>query len=570
MYILGFTISYHDAAACLMHNGELINFIEEERLTRVKGSPKSFPIKSTLACLKRANITLSQVDYIAVGLNLEKYDYKMQEFYKHLDSKYEKDMITKISEKMILEDRDKERVLYRIKQDFMKEGVTDELPPFIFVDHHLSHAASSFYCSGFEKSLIITIDGSGEEICTAIWEGNEREIRLIDLYNIPNSLGWFYSCITEYLGFKDNQQEGTVMGLAAYGKDDKYIRQVLEKILSVDKKGYSINPYYIFYGQHSFGKRFTDKLVNELGQPRVRNSIVTDKHKNIAYIAQNILEEAVKMLVTKYIDMTGLHNICLAGGVAMNCKLNGEIVKMPQVDKLFIQPASYDAGTSLGAAMVVSDKNGFDPRFKMEHTYWGIEYSNNEIEQELKIAKVRYKYIENPSLIAAKYLSQGSIIGWFQGAMELGARSLGARSILANPSESSMKDKLNNQVKFREYWRPFAPSMTNINYNKIFDTKHLSSFMLLALTVKDEYIDKIPAVVHIDKTARPQIVEEKYNKKYWELLNNFFELTSIPCVLNTSFNIKGEPIVCTVHDALRCFYSTGLDALFIGDFLLEK
>lgn len=571
MYILGITEIGHNPAACLLKNGKLLSFIEEERLSRIKCSPGTYPMKAIKYCLNNSNIDLANVKEIAVGWNIDKYTNFMENFYNNLDKTYIKDDITKLSEKFILNRFDKNRISYNFMKEFLNlRYKKSEIPPISFVDHHLSHSASTFYCSGFDKALIFVIDGSGEELCTSIYLGNGLDMKLIKKYEIPNSLGWFYSSITEYLGFSSNNHEGTVMGLAAYGKNNDNIRRVLEKILTIGDGTYKINPEYIFYGQHSYNLRFTDMLVDALGLPRKKEDDILEKHKDIAYIAQDMLEHAVKLMVEKYIKEYEIKNICLAGGVAMNCKLNGEILKLNNVNKLFIQPASNDAGSCLGSAMITSIKSGYDPRFKMTHAYWGSEFSNVQIERSLKTAKVRYEKVDNISTMAAEYIANGKVVGWFQGRLEFGSRALGNRSILANPSNPKTKDYINNNIKFREYWRPFAPSFTEESFKKLFNTSHEAYFMLTALPMDNCYKKIIPSVVHVDGTSRPQSVSKEVNNKYWMLINEFEKITSIPAVLNTSFNVKGEPIVCSPEDALRCFFSTGLDALFIGDFLIKK
>ncbi|NBD25530.1 carbamoyltransferase family protein [Paenibacillus glycinis] len=571
MYILGITEKGHDSAACLLQNGKLLSFVEEERLTRIKNAPNQYPFKASHFCLQKANINLSDVAYIAVGWNLNKYEGYMQQFYKKLDNDYNKDHVTRLNERMLLARFNREQVIEEIRQGFLKEGYSlSQFPNIVFVDHHLAHAASSYYSSGFRKATILTIDGAGEDIGTAVWYGEGASITLVDDYQLPHSLGWFYAAITEYLGFLSNSHEGKVMGLAAYGCEDRRIREVLQKVLCIRNGRYYVDPNYIFYGDHNFGIRFTDLLVAELGKPRRRNEEITQFYKNVAYVAQDIIEEVIINMVKDYTEKLDSRNVCLAGGVAMNCKLNGEIADLPGVNSVFVQPASSDAGTALGAAMIVSQNNGYDPRFTMTHAYWGPNYSNNEVLSALQLAKVRYTYIENPSEVAAKLLAQNKILGWFQGASEVGARALGARSILANPSGPEMKSSLNSVVKFREAWRPFAPSLIIENAEEVFDSRDETPFMLVARRVLAEKRDVIPSAIHIDGTARPQTVTREANPRYWELINQFQKITNVPAILNTSFNIKDEPIVSSPLDAIRCFYSTGLDALVIENYLILK
>lgn len=571
MYILGFTISSHDASACLMKDGKVITLVEEERVSRVKGAPNSLPIKATIACLKHNDITLNDLSYISVSWNVEKYNGYMQDFYTHLSEKFIKDKVTIQSEKELLNRFKKENVEFRIRQGFLNEGITEKLPPILYYDHHLCHAASTFFASGFDESLIITVDGSGEEVATGIWHGVGEKINKIHAYNLPNSLGWFYSCITEYLGFTPNQSEGTVMGLAAYGQENEKIRKVLEKIVYISDEGeYVVNPYYIFFGDHTYGKRFTDKLVKELGIPRKKTEDILQIHKDIAYIAQDILEKVMLNIVEKFTKKYKIRKLCLAGGIAMNCKMNGIIGHSNLIDDIFIQPASSDSGSSLGSAMLASLDNGFNPRFNMKNAYYGLELRDIEIEKALILSKVKFKKINDVSLEAAKMLANHKIVGWVQGAMEIGARALGNRSILANPSKKENKDILNNLVKFREPWRPFAPSFTIERFREIFPEENECPFMIYAINADENLKEQIVAAVHVDNTIRAQSVSVEDNKLYHDLIKKFYVLTGIPAVLNTSFNIKGEPIVCTTADALRCFFSTGIDVMFIGSFMVEK
>lgn len=571
MYVLGMSESGHNAAACLLYKGKLLHFAEEERFTRIKSAPNSYPIQASVFCLNAQNIRINDIACIAIGWNVEKYCGEMQAFYKSLSEQYQKDTVTIMTEEMLLERFRKDRVVHRIQEGFRSVGIGEKLPPIVFFDHHLAHACSTFYCSGQEEAIIFTIDAAGEDIATAVFRGHNLDINTIDSYPLPHSLGWFYSMATEYIGFLPNQHEGKVMGLAPYGQDESKVRDVLNRVLYQANGKYQVDPTYIFYGKHTYGTRFTDRLVEELGPPRSRYHPINDHHRNVAYVAQDILEQTILHLVKKYMATTNTKNLCLAGGVAMNCKLNGLIARLKNVENLFIQPASQDSGTALGAAMLASKDLGYDPRFEMTHPYWGPSYDNGEIERFLELANIRYKRLENPSEIAADYLAREKIVGWFQGRMEMGSRALGSRSILANPSTLAAKDTVNNKVKFREVWRPFAPALRQTNKDTLFHEATDSYFMMCAFQVRELASRQIPAAIHIDGSARPQTVppQEPY-KRYWQLLRDFEEKASVPAILNTSFNIKGEPIVCTPQDAIRCFFSTGLDALFIEDFLIEK
>ncbi len=574
MYILGISEAGHNAAACLIKDGKLLNFIEEERLTRVKASPNTYPIKASMFCLQNNGISLNDVSYIAVGWDVQKYNGYMQNFYLNLGRKYAKDDTTELTERLLLERFDEKVLRFRLQREFRKSGYYGDLPSLVFVEHHLAHAVSSFYCSGFDSAYVLVIDAAGEELATSIWYCKDMEMKLVKSFQLPNSLGWFYSSITEFLGFQVNNHEGKLMGLAPYGKENDKIRKVLKKMVSFRNGEYEVNPYYIFYGTHSYGERFTDELVNELGSPRKQNEPLTNYHKDLAYTTQKILEEIVVNLVREYCVLGGEENrLCLAGGVAMNCSLNGVLAVLPEINQIFIQPASNDAGSSLGAAMYVSQLNGYDPRFKMDHANWGIDFDRAQIIRALDTAKVRYTILGENDVAhyASKYLADGKLIGWFQGKNEVGARALGARSILADPSSPRAKDLVNAQVKFREHWRPFAPSIADEHIDKLFeDHRVLTPFMITAAYTNADALNIIPSAIHVDGSARPQEVKANVLPRYWQLLMNFYNLKKTPAILNTSFNVKEEPIVCSPHDALRCFFSTGLDAMFIENILVEK
>ncbi len=561
----------HNAAACLIHNGNLLNFAEEERFTRVKSAPDTYPFQASAFCLREQGISLSDVSCIAIGWNLDKYNGNMQRFYRSISRKYAKDDVTKLTERMLFDRFNKDRVIHRIREGFRRVGYSQKFPPLYFVDHHLAHAASTFFSSGFERATILTLDGAGEEIATAFFEGDGLDIRIKESFPLPHSLGWFYSMVTEFLGFLPNQHEGIVMGLAAFGQEDAKARDVLTRVLSLNKKGYQVDPAYIFFGDHTYGTRFTDRLVTELGPPRNRNEPITDHYKNVAYIAQDLLEKAALHLLEIHSPDDMIDNLCLAGGVAMNCSLNGFIARSGRVRNLFIQPASQDSGTALGAAMIASKEAGYDPRFKMVHAFWGPGFSNEQIERALRTAKVQHARVADPASVAAQYLAEGKIIGWFQGCMEIGARALGARSILANPASIETKDIVNKRIKFRESWRPFAPTLTDTFASILFDGFSDSLFMMQAFEVQNAAKHLIPAAVHVDGTARPQILPNTAPyTRYRQMIENFTRITSVPAILNTSFNVKGEPIVCTPKDAIASFYSTGLDALIMEDYLIVK
>ena len=437
----------------------------------------------------------------------------------------------------------------------------------------MCHAASAFYCSGFEQSNIITLDGSGEEITTLLAFGEKNKIKEIKKFLLPHTLGGLYASFTEYLGFKPYHDEGKVMGLASYGEFDDELQKKLDKVIKYNPKtgDFEVNPYMRYIGKHNYGHRFTDDFVDLFGPKRASNiSALKAPYPNIAFALQWRLEQIVIAMAKKLSEETGSNNFCLAGGVAMNCVMNGKLAQQEFCEDIYVQPAASDNGVSLGAALLLANQNNnFVPK-KMEHMYWGPSYSNEEIKKAIELAKLDYEFSQNIEAETAKFLADGKIVGWFQGRMECGARALGGRSILASPVFPDMKDKINEQVKHRENWRPFCPSIKEEKYNDYIKSDADSPFMIMAFPVQEKYIDKIPSCVHIDGTARPQVVKKSVNKRYWTLINEFEKITGYGVIINTSFNIQGEPIILSPAHAIRCFSGTGIDLLVMGDYIVKK
>jgi carbamoyltransferase len=582
MNILGIFAEGPNPASCILIDGKLIAFGEEERFIRIKTASGYWPFESIRYCLNCAGLSIDEIDVIAFGWNALKYENDlhgsksyMECFYNKLNEKYTKDSITLESEKRILNKFKPVNISNNINNILLENGSKKVGSiPIMFVDHHLAHAASAFYSSGFDKSAIITLDGSGEEICLAFWIGQGNKLIRDNTITIPNSLGWFYSSFVEYLGFKPYRDEGKFMALASFGHPDPHIEAVVNNVCKLDLSlnSFSINPYYIFYGKHSWGHRFTDKLVEELGEPSHVGESPNARDANIAYSVQSKLETIIQHLIKCWLPKTGMRKLCLAGGVTLNCKMNGSLtacINEGIFDDLFIQPISSDAGTALGAAMVASLHQNFDPRFEMKNTFWGPEYSESEIRNELQKRNIPYQFCDTPKL-AAKLLFEGAVIGWFQGRAEMGPRSLGNRSILANPMNVNSPDDVNRKVKHREKWRPFAPSILQEATPTYFQDTFYAPFMIRSVKVKPAMIDRIPAVVHIDGSTRPQTVGRFDNSTLRSLLLEFQLLTGEPIILNTSFNGPGEPIVCSPSDAINRYLESDLDALVMGNILSIK
>ncbi len=569
MNILGMFGPGENPSAALIMNGKLIALIEEERLNRIKMSPNHLPINAAKLCLKIGGININNVNEIAWGWDCDKYEKYLENENKKIKNKKNFNYLQNEMNKNLYNSK---RIRRAVKIGF-SDQIKKKMPKIHFLNHHLCHAASAFFCSGFNKSNILTIDGSGEDLTTLLCEGKGNKIKIINKFKIPNSLGGYYATFTEFLGFKPYMDEGKLMGLAAYGKYSKKIQSKLDKFLKYNKSNgfYEVNNKLRYDGKHTFGERFTDEFVKIFGKKRKKNiSALTKPYPDIAFNVQHRLENIVKLLAKNLYKKNKLQNLCLAGGVAMNCKMNGELSKEKYIKNIFVQPAASDNGVSLGAAQILSLKKGVKLNTNLQNVYYGPKYSNSEILGYLKESKVNYLKLKNIYKDTAKLIYENKIICWFQGRMEYGARSLGNRSIIASPFFKDMRDKINMNVKHRENWRPFCPSVLDEDYNRYIDSKIKSHFMTIALPINKKIKDKIPSCVHVDNTVRVQMVDKKNNYKYWKLIKEFKKLSGHGIIINTSFNIQGEPVVCSPRDALRTFGGTGLDALIIGDYLVTK
>ena len=571
MNVLGISCNGPNPSACLVMDGRLVAMAEEERFVRIKTAPNSFPSNSVDYCLAEAGIDLKDVDQVGCAWDANKYVEFMPVFYNGLRSKYgDKGKLTNFSEHHILNLYHPEFMKLRIEGGLTHGRRSGPVPDIKFLQHHLCHAASAFYCSGFDDAAVMTIDGSGEEQCTVLWKGDRSGLTQLESVDLPHSLGWLYASITEFLGFRPYSDEGSVMGLSCFGGPDDEVETAFEKIVRITDDGCEVDPRLIHFGEHHSGIKFTDRLLELLGPNRFRGAPILKKHENIAWSLQNKLEQASLVLLRPLMSGAGSRNLCLAGGVALNCKMNQVLRQSDLVDRIFIQPASSDAGTALGAAQLLSHDAGFDPSFEMTHAYWGPELNDDQVRSALTNLKLSFSQSSDIAAEVAGRLARGEIVGWFQGKAEMGPRALGSRSILANPLDESIKDRLNDAVKYREPWRPFAPSILDHRAGDYLVDPCPHPFMILTFDVVESRAAQIPAVVHVDRTVRPQTVRQEDNPLYHSLINEFDRITGSPMVLNTSFNVKGEPIVSSVEDAVRCFYGSGLDSLAIGDFMLQK
>ena len=590
--ILGISAFYHDSAACILVDGKIIAAAQEERFTRKKHDP-SYPHNAIEFVLKFANLKLSEVDQIVF---FEKPFLKFErllETYVAFAPKgfvsFAKAMPLWIKEKLF----QKNLIFSKLKKH--DENYKSDKNIF-FSDHHLSHAASAFFPSPFDEAVVLTADGVGEWATTTVAVGKNETLEIKKEIHFPHSLGLLYSAFTYYTGFKVNSGEYKLMGLAPYG-NSIYVDKV-KQLLDIKEDGtFRLDQKYFNYAT---GLTMTNEKFNNLfGQkPRnPQNEKITQFHMDIAASIQKVTEEIMIKLSKSIRDEYGIRNLCLAGGVALNCVANGKILKEKIFDNIWIQPAAGDAGGSLGAALALwhidqGNKRSVNLKDDMKGSYLGTEYNQEEIEKELKASGANFETLKYEELIdkTAEILSNENAIGWFQGRMEFGPRALGGRSILGDPRSDKMQKNLNLKVKYRESFRPFAPSVLREDVSEWFEMNVDSPYMLLVANINHNKkiemnveqknlfgIDKlnvkrseIPAITHVDYTARIQTVAKDTNKHFYDLISKFKEKTGCPIIINTSFNVRGEPIVNTPTDAFNCFMGTELDYLVIGDCILDK
>ncbi len=591
--ILGISAFYHDSAAALLVNGEIVAAAQEERFTRKKHDP-AYPVNAIDYCLSEAGISLEQVNHIAF------YDKPFLKFERLLETyvalapkgfkSFRMAMPVWLREKLFLKDM----LIKKIK----KVDKTFDPNKLAFCEHHFSHAASAFYASPYEEAVVLTLDGVGEWATTTVAVGRKHQLNIVKEIHFPHSLGLLYSAFTFYTGFKVNSGEYKVMGLAPYGQP-RYKDLILNKLIDLKEDGsFRLDQSYFNYstGLTMVNQKFADLFGEPIRKPD--RDQLTQFHMDIASSIQAVTEEIVLKMTRALGKEYNIPNLCLAGGVALNCVANGKILRSKKGFKnIWIQPASGDAGGALGCALAVWHQELGKPRKvntndSMLGSYLGPSYNQNSIEKELLDCGAKFHSVTEDNMIetTAQVLAEGDAVGWFQGRMEFGPRSLGGRSILGDPRSKQMQKTLNLKVKYRESFRPFAPSVLREDVSEWFEADYDSPYMLLVDSVKEDKkikmtkdeetlfgIDKlnvirssIPAVTHIDFSARIQTVHKETNPKYHRLITRFKEKTGCPVLVNTSFNVRGEPIVCTPKDAFRCFMGTGLDLLVIGNCVLKK
>lgn len=592
--ILGLSFFYHDSAAALVIDGLPVAMAQEERFSRKKHD-FDFPINAIKFVLEKGGTTATNLDWVVF---YEKPFLKLTRVLKTYFATFPKTPLVfagGLKNLFITKLWIRELIVKKIGVDPKK---------ILFSEHHLSHAASAFFNSPYKKSAILTIDGVGEWTCTALGVGKGSKIELLKEIHFPHSLGLFYSAFTAFLGFEVNEGEYKVMGMAPYGRP-RYIDKIKKLITAFEDGSYKLNlDYFSFH--RSTSRTFSNKFVELFGKPRdpkskffTRNTgwpsyfgpqpnskeyddlaKEQEYYADVAASLQKVLEEVVVKLAQKVYSLTGLDKLCYAGGVALNCVANAEIFKNTPFKEIFIQPAAGDAGGALGAALAVEIMAlGGERKFVQTNAYYGQEYAEKEIKSILEKNEVEYQYEPNENQLmdfVSDQLRNGKVIGWFNGRFEWGPRALGNRSILADPRRPEMKNIVNTKIKFREPYRPFAPSVLAEHAHEFFEIpSHFDkcspfSFMLYVVPVKKEKQAIVPAITHVDGTARPQFVYKDTSPRYWELINCFYKKTGIPLILNTSFNLKGEPIVSSPEDALATFEKSGLDILVLENFIIQK
>jgi carbamoyltransferase len=573
MYTLGINAAFHDPAACLMRDGHMVAAAEDERFTHIKHGKRpvpfstwELPFHAVHFCLKQAGITLADVDHVAysfdpwlllgrkrdaaaVPIPLHPGEQKAPEGF---DTAWDPLFLASIvNAPGFLADG----APLHLRERFRGVKVGSEPYRWHWVPHHLSHAASAFHCSSFPKAAVLTLDGRGERATTGYAVGDGNRLEWVGQVQTPHSLGILYEQVTDYLGFLHSSDEYKVMALASFGKP-RYVAEFRDIVrLGAD-------------GQYTIENV---DLERRFGPARLKGGPLDAKHYDIAHSLQVVLEETVLDICRWLHAATKCDDLCMAGGVALNCVMNARLRDRGPFKRIWVQPAAGDAGTALGAALWVDAKErGGDERpYVMDHAYLGPEYTDAEIEEFLRWTKVPYRRLANVADEVAEILAQDRVIGWFQGRMEMGPRALGARSILASPIHAEMQARL-NEIKDREDFRPVAPVVMEEHAAEWFGAKEQSPFMLFVYDVPADKADRIPAVRHTDGTARIQTVNHGQNARYYDLLAAFHRRTGVPVLVNTSFNTRGEPIVCTPRDAVECFWTSPLDALVIGSFLLEK
>jgi carbamoyltransferase len=558
-YILGLNYIGHDASASLVRNGEAIASVMEERFSRVKHD-RSFPAQAIQYCLDCAGISVT--DLKSICYYMDPVEHFEQRVVHHLGRYYPRsvplfpDMLNRALKVNNVEKEIREKLNY--------------LGKIYWADHHKSHIATGFYLSPYDEAVVISIDGLGEISSTVIADCQGTEINILKRIDFPHSLGMLYNAVTHYLGFNAVGDAGKVMGLTSYGDRSVCLNDFRKIVLLKEDGGYELDlDYFEFPFQRDLW--ISEKFISLFGPKRDKNGPLEKRHQDIAAGLQGMLEEVYYHLAGYAKKATGREYLCLSGGVTLNSVANGKLLEKEFFKDIFIPPPTGDDGTSLGSALLYNYQEiGNSKRYPLQNGFLGPEYSDDEIESALKRFNLAYRKSDDVCKEAGAMIADNKIIGWFQGRMEVGPRALGNRSILANPGLEDIKDTLNSRVKFREPFRPFAPSILAEDVGEWFTYDHEAPYMLFVFDVKEEKRHLVPGITHVDGSGRLQSVDRQRNPKYHRLISEFKKHTGIPMVINTSFNIKGEPIVNSPTDAVRCFLGNGIDCLVLGDFVVEK
>lgn len=590
-YILGISAYYHDSAACLLRDGEIVAAAQEERFSRKKHDSR-FPVHAIQYCLGEAGITIDDVLHVVF------YDKPLVKFERLLETylAYAPKGLFSFFSAMPVWLKEKLFLKSTLKKEFSNLSPSKKSPNLLFTEHHQAHAASTFFVSPFEKSIVLCLDGVGEWATTTAWLGEGNKLTPLWEIDFPHSIGLLYSAFTYYTGFKVNSGEYKVMGLAPYG-EPKYTDLIYKHLIDLKEDGtFRLNMDYFNYAA---GLTMTNDKFHRLfgGPPRKSESTLTQKEMDLARSVQDVTEEVMLRLARSVQKETGVKNLCLSGGVALNCVANGKILKAKIFDEIFIQPAAGDAGGALGAALSAhyeykNHPRKVNPNDSMKGSYLGPSFTNEQIKSSLDKLNAKYTYLDDSKINQklAQVLADGNVVGYFQGRMEFGPRALGGRSIIGDPRNRQMQSVMNLKIKYRESFRPFAPAVLAENVSDYFDIQAKSPYMLIVADVLEKHriqmteeekklfgIEKLnvprsslPSITHVDYSARIQTVHKETNPKFYSLIQEFKKITDCSVMVNTSFNVRGEPIVSTPEDAYRCFMRTEMDFLVLENYILDK
>jgi carbamoyltransferase len=571
---LGIATGPYDPAVAAVVDGTVVAYAEEERFVRNKHAVDVYPERALHYCLTAAGTAIDEVDSVTIGYDLGAYtDGRMSRFFARLAEEWPLDPATLNWQRACLSRYDLagQEASHHLRWRRRYGGRT--FPPIRFAPHHYTHAFQAAMESPFESAVTLTADGSGDEHTTVLWLKRGERLEPLREIRMPHSLGWYYAAFTEYLGFDAYDGEYKVMGLAAHGQPDGDLRQAVSQVLMPAPDGveFRLDPSYIHYGEHSYSGRFTDKLVKLMGEkPRLPHEPLTAWHMKVAFAVQRELEEAAGRLVRWAVEETGVGNVCVGGGVGLNVKMNSRIFDLPGVSDVFAHPLCADNGQAAGAALVTCYRETGALPQALTSLALGPAEDDAATMRVLRNAGVRYEECPDVCATVARELAAGRLVAWCQGRLEAGPRALGQRSILADPRTVDVRDRVNAAVKQREVWRPFGPSMLASAAGRYFDRVTDSRFMTIAFAANDRLRRDAPAIVHADGSSRIQLVHPESDPVYHRLIAEFAGLTGVPVLLNTSFNVRGEPIVNSTEDALRTFWATGLEVLAVGNLVVRK